>query len=442
MLNPAHLIQKKRDGHELTREEIRYFIGGVTSGEVEDYQATAFLMATYFKGMTTSETVSFTEAMVASGEQYELASVHGPKVDKHSTGGVGDKVSLILAPLAAACGLKVPMMAGRGLGHSGGTLDKLESITGFSPQISRARFEEILKKVGCAIIGQSSTICPADKKLYSLRDVTATIECTPIICGSILSKKIAEGAEALVLDVKVGSGAFMKTIKEARELSRALIGVAKKLGLPCRALITNMSQPLGYTAGNALEVRECIEVMTQTRAQRSPEFSSADLKELTLQLCAHMLVLGKISRNLSEGRKLAAARLTDGSAWKYFREMVAAQGGDLDLIDHPERLQKAPVVVQWKAGKRGIINKMDTELIGKILVELGGGRKKVTDTIDFGVGMEFHKKLGARVQPGDPIVTVHAPEGLRLETLEADFHAALEISSSRKPVPKLVLDTL
>ncbi len=438
-LVPASLIQKKRDGENLSPEEIRTFIHGISTGEVADYQATAFLMAVYFQGMSLDETVALTQAMLESGDRYDLSSIPGPKADKHSTGGVGDKVSLILAPLAAACGLKVPMMSGRGLGHSGGTLDKLESITGFDVKLSKSRFEHVLAKVGCAMIGQSDKIAPADKKLYALRDVTATVECIPLIVASILSKKLAEGTDALVLDVKVGNGAFMKNKEEARKLGKTLTQVAKKMKLPCRAVITNMDQPLGYAVGNSLEVLESIEVLRDMHfLPEAKDLSSGDLKELTIQLCAHMLEISKITKNLAEGRKLAHSKLADGSAWKKFQELVEIQGGSLDQIMDPRKLPHTSRKVVWTAKKRGYITKFNTENIGKILVELGGGRKKAEDAVDPRVGMIFHKKLGAKVSTGDPIVTVFVGEKTPLSEIEETFYQSVEIMGARKPVPKLI----
>lgn len=345
MSTPAWIIKKKRDGKELMPSEIQNLVQGLCTGTVADYQITAFLMAVFFQGMTLNETIAFTQSMLNSGEKYDLSHVPGPKVDKHSTGGVGDKVSLILAPLAAACGLIVPMMSGRGLGNSGGTLDKLESIPGFDVQLEQKQFVEILAEVGCAMVGQSNRIIPADKKLYALRDVTGTVECIPLIVASILSKKLAEGAEALVLDVKVGSGAFMKTRTSARKLAKTLIQVAKKLGLPCRAFLTNMDQPLGYSVGNALELREALEVL---KNEKKEDLCSADLKELTIQLCAQMLDLGGICRNITEGRKLAHGKLIDGSAWKYFLKLVEKQKGDSSKILYSDQIPLAP---QKKFGK-------------------------------------------------------------------------------------------
>ncbi len=445
MITPAKIIQKKRDGGELSPAEIEGFIRGLNSGEVADYQATALMMAVFFKGMTPDETVALTRAMLESGERCELKSVPGFKVDKHSTGGVGDKVSLILAPLAAACGLKVPMMAGRGLGHSGGTLDKLESISGFQLRPSPARFEEILRTVGCAIIGQSETVAPADKRLYALRDVTATVDCIPLIVASILSKKAAEGTQGLVMDVKVGNGAFMKERADARRLARMLVEVGAKLGLQVRAVLTDMNQPLGYAAGNAIEVQECIEVLRagiEPERKSDSEAGSGDLKELTVQLCAHMIEMAGVTRNRIEARKLAHLKLADGSAWKVFQDMVQAQGGDLSQVLDPSRLPRAARRITWKAPKRGFVSRINTQAMGEILVELGGGRKRAADPVDFGVGLIFHKKLGSRVQAGEPLATVLAPTPFDLAPLESFFLESIEISGSRKPVPRLILETL
>lgn len=440
--NPALIIAAKRDGRELSDEQIKQFIGGVSRGEIPDYQATAFLMAVYFQGMSFDETVSLTRAMLESGIRYELSDIAGAKVDKHSTGGVGDKVSLILAPLAAACGLKVPMMAGRGLGHSGGTLDKLESISGFSASLTEERFRKILTDNGCAIIGQTAQIAPADRKLYALRDVTATVECIPLIVASILSKKLAEGSEALVMDIKVGSGAFMKNREQARKLAKTLMGVAKKMNLPCRALLTDMNQPLGSAAGNALEVRECISILRGEKTALQCAVASGDLRELTIQLCAHMLELGKLARNLTEGRKVAHGKLADGSAWKKFQTMVQTQGGSLEQILKPEKLPRAPYTAVWKAQKSGYISKMNTEAIGWILVEMGGGRSKATDVIDPSVGMVFQKKIGTKVKEGDPLVHVHYSKAEALPELERRFQDAIEIGNVRKAAPKLILEQI
>jgi pyrimidine-nucleoside phosphorylase len=438
MQSPAWIIQKKRDGKALSATEIREFIAGVSNGSVADYQATAFLMAVFFQGMNIDETIALTQAMLESGERYHLSHISGPKSDKHSTGGVGDKVSLILAPLAAACGLKVPMMSGRGLGHSGGTLDKLESIEGFEVKLSSTQFQKVLSKVGCAMIGQSERMVPADRKLYSLRDVTATVECIPLIVASILSKKIAEGTDSLVLDVKVGNGAFMKTRAEGRKLAKTLVQVAKKMGLPARALLTDMSQPLGYSVGNAIELRESIEILRGERV--GPELHSGDLRELTLQLCAHMLELAGVSRNLVAARKLAQTKLQDGSAYQVFTALVEAQGGDPAKLDS---IPLAPKKLIFRAKKRGFISSMDTEAIGRLLILLGGGRKKASDPIDHGVGMVFYKKLGSKVAMGEPLGEILMAESVdeaKQNEIETKIQQCIEMSGTRKAGPKLILE--
>jgi pyrimidine-nucleoside phosphorylase len=439
MKTPAWIIQKKRDGKELESLEILDFIQGITDGRVADYQASAFLMAVYFRGMTLKETVALTEAMLGSGERYNLSKIPGVKVDKHSTGGVGDKVSLILAPLAAACGLKVPMMSGRGLGHSGGTVDKLESIPCFNINLTRDQFTETLSKVGCAMTSQTSQICPADKKLYALRDVTATVECIPLIVASILSKKIAEGAEALVLDVKVGNGAFMKSRKQAQTLAKTLIQVAKVMGLPARAVLTNMDQPLGYAAGNSIEVKESIEIL---KNQKQSELCSADLKELTVQLCAQMLELGKVTRTLAEGRRLAHSKLADGSAWKVFQSLVRQQGGNLEAIENPQTIPLAKQKKVWLAKKSGYVVKMDTEALGRALIELGGGRKFASDSVDPTVGLIFHHKLGNKIKAGEPIFTLYGRENASLEPILEETARSIVISAAKKPVPKLIIEQI
>ncbi|MGE0616205.1 MAG: thymidine phosphorylase [Bacteriovoracia bacterium] len=440
-MTPALIIRKKRDRQTLTTEEISFFIRGLGTGDVADYQATALLMAIYLNGMNADETMALTRAMLESGERYDLTHIQGPKSDKHSTGGIGDKVSLILAPLAAACGLRVPMMSGRGLGHSGGTLDKLEAISGFDVRLNRERFETVLREVGCAMIGQTDRIAPADKKLYALRDVTGTVECIPLITASILSKKLAEGTESLVMDVKFGNGAFMKTKAEAQKLAKSIEGVTKKMKLPCATVLSNMDQPLGYAAGNALEVLESVEVLTGRRALEG-ELVSDDLKDLTLHLCAQMIVAGKVRKSLKEARKLAKEKLENGSAWQVFKRLVAAQGGSLAQVENPLKLPLSQKRVLWKARKSGFVSGIDTLTVGLIIVEMGGGRKKAADTIDPKVGLVFHKKLGAKVAKGEPLVTVFAPESpsfdtRKLEELEQWFHRGVTITPRRKTPPKL-----
>ena len=439
-ITPAFVIEKKRNGDELSDLEIRSFIQGITTGDIPDYQATALLMAIFFQGMSLNETVSLTRAMLESGDRFDLSGIPGVKIDKHSTGGVGDKVSLILAPLAVACGLKVPMMAGRGLGHSGGTIDKLEAIPGFNTALSPEEFKKILRDVGTAIIGQTAKIAPADKKLYALRDVTATVPCVPLIVGSILSKKLAEGTEGLILDVKVGNGAFMQNLGQARKLAKTLVQVAKKLGLTCRAALTQMDQPLGCAVGNTLEVIESIAVL---RNEKPFDSACVDLKELTIHLCAQMLEMGRIVKKHQDGRKLALQKLADGSAWEVFKQMVVAQGGSLEHIETPSLLPISKRIVEWKATRRGYIKSIDTKGIGELLIEMGGGRKVTGQKIDFGTGFVFKKKIGSPVAPKETMVIVYLPENIsevQAHDLEKQFHSYIHISTGRHAAPKLILD--
>jgi pyrimidine-nucleoside phosphorylase len=438
-LSFPQLIQKKRDNTPLSYGEVKQFAMGAATGEVPDYQLSAFLMATYFTGMTFDETAELTRAMVESGDYYDLSKVKGPKVDKHSTGGIGDKVSLILAPLAAACGLKVPMMAGRGLGHTGGTIDKLEAIPGFRVVLPKEEFIQIVNDVGCAIISQSANIAPADRKLYSLRDVTATIESIPLITASILSKKIAEGAQGLVMDIKVGNGAFMKKKTEAMVLAKTLRAVAKKSKVELRATLSNMDQPLGYAAGNALEVYECIEIL-KNEDLNPYKLGSTDLKELTIHLCAQMLEVGKVVKNAAEGRKLAIAKLKDGSAWLKFKEMVAVQGGDAKTLDEHWRYMKADRVIEIKCKKKGYVTEMQTEALGRLLIYLGGGRNEVGEQINHAVGFFFHKKLGSLVKAEDTLVTAFMHTDSDIAYVEGKLREYITISTAKKPAPKLIVE--
>lgn len=438
-ISVPQIIQKKRDGIALSESEIKDFVSKASTGEIPDYQITAFLMTVFFRGMTLDETANLTRAMVDSGERYDLSKIKGIKVDKHSTGGVGDKVSIILGPLAAACGLKVPMMAGRGLGHTGGTIDKLEAIEGYRAVLSPEEFSDLLGRLGCAIVSQSEKIAIADRKFYALRDVTATIECIPLITSSILSKKIAEGAQALVMDIKVGNGAFMKKKTDAVLLAKSLRAVGKKAGLEVRATLSNMDQPLGYAAGNALEIYECIEVM-QNKKLNPYDLTSLDLKELTLHLCSHMLEAGKIVKTVSEGRKLATAKLQDGSAWNKFVEMIKAQGGNVDHLNEPWRYMKADKVVEIKAKKKGYVTEMNSEAIGRLLIQLGGGRNKAGEPIDHSVGFLFHKKLGSMLKPDDLLVTIFGREGTNFTEIEDRLREYIKISPSKKMAPKLIIE--
>jgi pyrimidine-nucleoside phosphorylase len=395
-------------------------------------------MAVFFRGMSASETADLTRNMAQSGMSMDLSDVPGPKVDKHSTGGIGDKVSLILAPLAAACGLKVPSMAGRGLGHSGGTIDKLEAISGYKTELTEQEFKHVLRTVGCSIISQSKAVAPADRILYGLRDVTATVECIPLIVSSVLSKKIAEGTRGLVLDIKVGSGAFMKTVTQAKKLAKALTTVGNKSGLQVQAVLSNMDQPLGTAVGNSLEIFECVRVMENRKFEHSTSLSS-DLKELSLHLCAQMLVIGGTVRSQAEGKKKALNALTNGQALAKFRAMVEAHGGDTSQIDDPKQLPLASQRYELTAEESGYLVSMDCEAIGRMVVRMGGGRMVAKDKIDPGVGMVFHRKLGSRVKIGDSIATVFsAREDLKTEITDR-FREAVVIGPMRRSAPPLLM---
>lgn len=395
----ADLIRKKRDGGALSRAEIEFLVAGATSGDVPDYQIAAWLMAVVLRGMTGEETAALTHAMLYSGEVLDLADLPANKVDKHSTGGVGDKTSLVLAPLVAAAGLYVPMISGRGLGHTGGTLDKLEAIPGFRVGLPVAEFRRVLATCGCSMIGQTEKIAPADRKLYALRDVTGTVESPYLICGSIMSKKLAEGTDALVLDVKTGSGAFMKKEADAVFLAELMVETGERMGKQMVALITSMDQPLGRMVGNALEVRECIEVM-QGGGPR-------DLRELCLELAAWMFHLGAASKSVAEGRLLAEEKIASGAALKKFRQMVEMQGGDVRAIDDPARLPATKHTVDVASPRAGFVTSILCEQVGTACVVLGGGRERKEDSVDPAVGIVVHKKIGDSVAVGEALCTVH-----------------------------------
>jgi len=393
------LILKKRDGGELLDEELRELIRGSTSGDIPDYQMAAFLMAVFFRGMSQRELCTFTDAMLHSGEVIDLSELPGRKVDKHSTGGVGDKVSLCLAPIVAAAGVSVPMVSGRGLGHTGGTLDKLEAIPGFRVDLDIPRYRELVGELGLCLIGQTETLAPADRKLYALRDVTGTVESIPLISSSILSKKLAEGIDALVLDVKVGKGAFMKTREDARLLARTMVELGTGMGKEVIALLTSMDEPLGCTVGNALETREAIEIL----AGAGP----ADLLEITLELAAEMLLLGRVVNSLSEGRTLAQAKINDGSALTRFEQLVEAQGGDAACVRDPSRLPRAAHQLPVLAAQSGFVQTIDAMGVGLAAMRVGAGRATKEAAIDPAVGVELHKKLGDEVRAGEALATVH-----------------------------------
>ena len=420
---PQWIIEKKRDATELGTSEINAFVEGYTSGAIPDYQMSALAMAIYFNGMTPRETADLTLAMMRSGKVIDPARIPGAKVDKHSTGGIGDKISIPLAPLVAACGATVPMISGRGLGITGGTLDKLESIPGYRVNLSEAEYFQTLETCGCSMIGQTAQIAPADKKLYALRDVTATVPSIPLIVSSIMSKKMAEGIDALVLDVKCGAGAFMKNIGDARKLARALVDTGTAMGKKVLALITAMDQPLGRTVGNALEIRESLDILHG----KGP----ADTQNLTLELARQMLDLAGVETT----DPLQA--LDDGSAMQIFRKMVACHGGDLEA-GLPEAGNQIPL----PAPKSGFVSKADAEALGRASLLLGAGRAKTTDTIDHAVGLSNLRKIGEPIEKGEPLCTIHSNghenEAQLFQTLETAFAIA------DRPVepPPLILETV
>jgi pyrimidine-nucleoside phosphorylase/thymidine phosphorylase len=406
-MHVTDLIRRKRDGGELKPEEIEFLINGYTRDQIPDYQISAWLMAVLLRGMTEAELAALTGAMLQSGQVLDFSDLPAATVDKHSTGGVGDKTSLVLAPVVAAGGLYVPMISGRGLGHTGGTLDKLESIPGFNVNLSTAKFRRVLESCGAAMIGQTAEIAPADKKIYALRDVTGTVESPYLICASIMSKKLAEGIDALVLDVKTGSGAFMKSEQDAAFLAELMVQTGKRMGKRMTALITDMNQPLGRSVGNSLEVIECIEVLSG----RGPD----DLRELCLLLCAWMFLLGRRVAELEEGKGLAEELIGNGKAREKFREMIRLHGGDSRVIDDPGLLPRAKQQAMVASPTTGYVTAMMCERIGTACVLLGGGREKKEDSVDPAVGIMVHKKLGDHVAAGEPLCTIHYNSAERLE---------------------------
>jgi pyrimidine-nucleoside phosphorylase len=428
------LIAAKRDGHALTAQEIHGLIQGFVRGDVPDYQMTAFAMAVYFQKMTREETVALTLAMRDSGVVVDLSNLPVRKVDKHSTGGVGDKVSLCLAPMVAACGVAVPMVSGRGLGHTGGTLDKLEAIPGFSVNLPIERFRELVGSIGTSMIGQTRELAPADKRLYSLRDVTATVESIPLIVASILSKKLAEGIDGLVLDVKTGSGAFMKTREQARELATNLVEVARGAGKDCVAWITRMDRPLGRTVGNTLETIEAFDVLHG----RGPE----DLTEITLCLGATMLVMGRVARTEEEGREKLLSAVKNGRAAEVARNMVTAHGGDARAVDDQSVFAKTPHVVPYRATKAGYISAIDTHAVGVAGVIIGAGRTRAEDTIDPAVGFVFDRNVGSRVAPGDVIAYLHTRTTEDAEQTSQRFDHAIRIEEKAPEDIALILERI
>jgi pyrimidine-nucleoside phosphorylase len=424
------VIRKKRDGIELSQAEIEGLVNAYTRGDIPDYQVSAWLMAVVLRGMTRPETAALTDAMLRSGEVLDLSALPARKVDKHSTGGVGDKTSLVLAPLAAAAGVSVPMISGRGLGHTGGTLDKLEAIPGFNVNLPVADFRRVLEVCGCAMIGQTPEIAPADRKLYALRDVTGTVESPYLICASIMSKKLAEGIDALVLDVKTGSGAFMKSEKDAVFLAELMVETGERMGKKVVALITDMDQPLGMMIGNALEVIEVVEILRGG----GPE----DLRELCLELAGWMLYLGGVTKTIAGGKQHSAELISSGKAMEKFRQMVTLQGGDARVIDDPKRLPQAQHTMQVVSEKAGYVVSMQCEQIGTACVILGGGRERKEDSVDPAVGIVLHKKVGDRIAAGESLATIHYNAEIRASRARQLITESCEIAdvapTSKRPL--------
>ncbi|MFA5908321.1 MAG: thymidine phosphorylase [Vicinamibacterales bacterium] len=431
-MRAVDIIRAKRDGEALSREAIQAFVGGVTDGSWPDYQASALLMAIVLKGMTAEETAWLTDAMVRSGERVDLSHIPGIKVGKHSTGGVGDKVSIILAPLAASCGVVVPKMSGRGLGHTGGTLDKLESIPGFRVALSIDEFRAMLADVGCCLISQTATIAPADKVLYALRDVTGTIESIPLIASSVMSKKLAEGSNAVVLDVKCGRGAFMKNRANARELARALVSIGNAAGVHTEAFITQMDVPLGRAVGNAVEIAECIEVLKGG--------GPADLSGLVVTFATRMLRVAELAATDDDAAARVRAALSSGAALAKFKEMVARQGGNPAVADDPGLLPQAKFTHLVPAPRSGFVVELDALSIGRAAVALGAGRDKKGDQVDLSAGLILRKKPGEAVQAGEPVVELRYNDPARLEAAVALVTQAIVIGDTAPTGQSLVLE--
>ncbi|MBM4358370.1 MAG: thymidine phosphorylase [Deltaproteobacteria bacterium] len=432
-MNLVELIAKKRDGGELRAEEIAELVTGLGDGRLADYQMSAFLMAVFFRGMSSAETVALTRAMLASGDVVDLAHVPKVKVDKHSTGGVGDKISLCLAPLVAACGVAVPMVSGRGLGHTGGTLDKLEAIPGFRVDLDVERYQRIVEEVGVCMIGQTERLAPADKRMYALRDVTASVESIPLIVASILSKKLAEGIDGLVLDVKVGRGAFMKTLDDARALATALVRVGTDAGKRVSALLTAMDEPLGLTIGNAIETREALEVLRGG--------GPADVVECTLALGAEMLRNGRGLAEAAARDELVAA-IRSGEGARVMERMIAAQGGDPAVVEHPERLPSTRARVPVNAARAGLVTAIDALELGLTAVDMGAGRKRVEQAVDPAVGIELVAKTGDAVAAGAPLCYLHVHEEAAAAQWSQRIQGAFSLGDLAPPPRPLVIDAI
>ena len=429
-MRAVDIIAKKRDGHDLTADEINFIVRGYTDGDVADYQMSALLMAIYLRGMNTEETLALTEAMLYSGEVVDFSDLGRPRVDKHSTGGVGDKTSLVIAPVVAAAGVLVPMISGRALAHSGGTLDKLESIPGFRTDLSLSEFRSTLEEVGAALIGQTAEIAPADKKLYALRDVTATVACRPLMAASIMSKKMAEGASGLVLDVKTGSGAFLKKEDEARELARIMISIARGLNKECLVLITDMNQPLGRAVGNSIELIEAFE----TLKARGPH----DFNTLCRELSAEMLVMGAAAADTGRGRELYDQLIASGAAVEKMRSIIKAQGGEPRAVDDYKLLPRAAHQRELMTPKAGYVQAIDTETIGHASMLLGAGRSRLDTAIDLGVGLTVHARIGDKLERDSPLATIHFNDADRADEAASDLLLAYTIGPESVEPPQLI----
>lgn len=423
------LIEKKRDGQELTTEEIKFIINGYTDGSIPDYQVSALTMAIFFQGMTEKERADLTMAMVESGDQIDLSQIEGIKVDKHSTGGVGDTTTLVLGPLVAALGVPVAKMSGRGLGHTGGTIDKLEAVKGFHVEIENEEFIELVNKNKIAVIGQSGNLTPADKKLYALRDVTATVNSIPLIAGSIMSKKIAAGADAIVLDVKTGAGAFMKTLDDSRELAKAMVSIGNNVGRRTMAVISDMSQPLGFAIGNALEVKEAID----TLKGEGPE----DLTELCLTLGSHMVYLAEKASSLAEARTMLENVIKDGSALEKFKVFLSSQGGDAQIVDDPSKMPQAQFTFELEAKEDGYVSEIVADEVGTAAMILGAGRATKESVIDLAVGLVLRKKIGDQVKKGESLVTIYS-NFEDVKEVKEKLYENIIVSSEKVEAPILI----
>jgi pyrimidine-nucleoside phosphorylase len=425
------IILKKRNGERLTKSEIEFLVSGYTNGLIPDYQFSAFLMAVYFQGMSFDEIADLTDAMMRSGKVFDLSDIAGHKIDKHSTGGVGDKVSLILAPLVAACGINVPMVSGRGLGHTGGTLDKLESIPGFRTDLTENEFKKQLKKIGLAMMGQTKELAPADKKIYALRDVTATVDSIPLIAASIMSKKLAEGIDGLVLDVKTGSGAFMRELSDAKKLTKVMIEIGKRMGKKVVALITSMEQPLGNMIGNSIEVLESIKYLKGNGPK--------DLMEVTIALGEEMLLMGNKAKTKEQARQLLTNAINSGIALEKFRQLIKYQDGDERVIDTYNLLPHAKYRIEVKSHQTGYIQKIDALAMGLLSVEIGCGRRTIDDKIDYSAGFILKKKIGDEVKKGELLVEVFGQDQHKVKAVSQKILNTYKIGKEKVKPPKLIL---